>query len=80
MLQKVDLEVLEKLLDKVEERLGKRVENSALELHKEIISLRTEMKKEFKRVHGDQNLLVLTLPRLFGQNNHLHFLPVHPEA
>lgn len=42
----------------LEERLSQKVEQSAQRLQKEISLLKTEMKKEFRKVHSDQNLII----------------------
>lgn len=52
------LKKIDKMLDKVEEHLDSRIEESSLELQKEIILLKAEMKREFKKVHSDQNLII----------------------
>lgn len=58
MITDTDLKKIDKLLDRVEEHLDQRIEESNLELQKEIILLKAEMKREFRRVHNDQNLII----------------------
>ncbi len=53
-----DLKKIDKLLDRVEEHLDSRIEELSLELQKEIILLKAEMKREFRKVHNDQNLII----------------------
>lgn len=48
MITDTDLKRIDKLLDKVEEHLDQRIEESNLELQKEIILLKAEMKREFR--------------------------------
>lgn len=47
MITDADLKKIDKLLDRVEEYLDQRIEESNLELQKEIILLKVEMKREF---------------------------------
>lgn len=58
MLTKQDLKDIANLLDKIEERLDQRMEESNLEIQKEIILLKAEMKREFRKAHNDQNLII----------------------
>lgn len=48
MITDADLKKIDKLLDRAEERLDQRIEESNLELQKEIILLKAEMKREFR--------------------------------
>lgn len=58
MITDADLKKIDKMLDRVEEHLDSRIEESTLELQKEIILLKAEMKREFRKVHNDQNLII----------------------
>ena len=73
MLTKQDLSALEKMLGSLEGRLDhklenleegldskieQRVEEASLEIQKEITLLKAEMKREFRKVHNDQNLII----------------------
>ena len=51
MLTKQDLKQIETLLGQTEVRITDKTE-------KEITTLRREMKREFKKVHADQNLII----------------------
>ncbi len=73
MLTQQDLSAIKDLLSGLEERLEKRmdgkfeeqaeafenrIEEANLEIQKEITLLKAEMKREFRRVHNDQNLII----------------------
>lgn len=72
MITDADLKKIDQMLSRVTEHLDAKIGNldskvsnldskidtSSLQLQKEIILLKTEMKKEFKRVHNDQNLII----------------------
>jgi hypothetical protein len=58
MLSKDELKQFKDLLDGIEERLEQRIEESNLEIQKEITLLKAEMKREFRRVHNDQNIII----------------------
>ncbi len=72
MMTDADLKKIEKMLDGIESRLDSRIGNldsrignldsrlgeSILKLQKKIMLLKVEMKREFKRVHSDQNLII----------------------
>lgn len=58
MITDADLKKISKMLDRVEEHLDSRIEESNLELQKEITLLKAEMKREFRKVHNDQNLII----------------------
>lgn len=58
MLTKQDLKEISGLLGGLEERLDQRFEETTLEMQKEIIILKAEMKREFRKVHNDQNLII----------------------
>lgn len=58
MITDADFKKIDKMLDRVEEHLGSRIEESTLELQKDIILLKAEMKREFRKVHNDQNLII----------------------
>lgn len=65
MMTDADLKKIEKMLDGIESRLDSRIGNldsrigeSILELQRKIMILKAEMKREFKRVHSDQNLII----------------------
>lgn len=58
MLTTKDLKALEKLLDKkvasIEESLDQKIEDSTLEVQKDLILLKAEMKREFKKVQSSR--------------------------
>lgn len=58
MLTKQDLKDIESLLASTEERVSQGTEEANLEIQKEIILLKAEMKREFRKVHNDQNLII----------------------
>lgn len=58
MITDADLKKIDKMLDRVEEHLDSRIEESSLELQKEILLLKSEMKRDFRKVHNDQNLII----------------------